>query len=50
MNRYIFLIIMSVSFSFLMTAIGYGVIERPDVFLPAMIIFSFLCATVNTND
>jgi len=36
--------ILSVSFAVLMTSLGYGILTRPDVFLPSCIIFSLFFA------
>lgn len=44
MSNFIFIAITGMCFGFFMAAIGYSVVERPDVFIPAVIIFSFFCA------
>ena len=46
-----FLTVAGAAFGFFMHTIGFGVSEKPEIFLPSMFIFSLFCvAMVNIND
>lgn len=50
MNKFMFIIVLPASFGVLLASLGYGILTRPDVFLPACIIFSFICVWIGDKN
>ena len=50
MSKFIFIVVLPASFGALMASLGYGILTRPDVFIPAIIIFSFICVWIGDKN